>query len=171
MANVVTILTDLLGKTDAKSLIQDSVSLKDHAQLARVAVKLVEAGCVLSGSYALKLQGLLPEERVVHDLDVVMHGTPTDVLEKLEQVLGVQAQGIQSEEEYEGLLIRFEVDGVKVDAFPRANPVRLDPNNPFLLHPADSLGAKAEILLDRRGKKDDTYAKHLADFNYIFNGG
>jgi len=138
------------------------------SSISDIAKKITDAGGIISGSYALKLQGFLPDSREAHDLDVVIHGTPKEVLEKLEKALGVSVEGVQSEEEYKGDLLRFTVDGVRVDVFPKNSPVRTDKNNASLLHTYDTLVAKLQILLDRLDKKDDTYFKHLADFDYIF---
>ena len=141
------------------------------------AIKLLtKSDVIFSGSFVLKLYGLLPEDREVHDIDLVFK-TKEELVQFISNTSG-KLLSVESDSATEDdLLFNIEIPdilGIKIDCF-------INPNVPvaerkFLESiiktqmPKDILYKKLNILIDRSGSKDDVYMKHLNDFNYIFGG-
>jgi hypothetical protein len=130
--------------------------------------KLRAAGAVFSGSFALKQFGMLHPNREIHDIDIVFE-TGAD-LERFCSRNAWFAMPMGPEDRYEDDFWVLTIGDIKVDAFTTNDSLRVVTENGYQVqHYKDIWTRKIEIMCDRSGKLDETYRKHLADFNYCFN--
>jgi hypothetical protein len=142
------------------------------------AVKLLaKYDVIFTGSYVLKLNHLLPE-REVHDIDLVFK-SEEDVIQFIVNTSGKFIPLNTDSESEDDRLFNIEIpdiNGIKIDCFinPEVQYVSLFTEDKSTVintqMPRYILQQKLNILFDRRIMKDDTYKKHLNDFNYIFGG-
>lgn len=130
--------------------------------------KIQKTGGIITGSIALKMVNMLPESRESGDIDLIF-----STLQEFE-LFATRMQlvfGSKNSELYEDNYFFYDLDGVKIDAFIANRQFRTYTVMGFKVHHwTEILAAKTIILSDRLQLKDDVYKKHLADFNYIFNG-
>lgn len=128
---------------------------------------LQKNNAVFTGSFALKTYGML--NRALKDIDLVF--STIDDLKIFCTNIGNQAEPINSKDCYDDDFYQMTIEGVKIDCFIRNAPVKLWVKNGYKLECASIIWAKKlQVMLDRSSKKDDVYLKHLADFNYYFQG-
>jgi len=129
---------------------------------------------IFSGSYVLQFYKLLPATREINDIDLVFKSE-----EEFQAFVAMSSARILplNAETYADCFWQVTIpayESITIDCF--VNPAveaitavaSLTELGFKMQNPRQILQQKLGILYDRVGKKDSTYAKHLADFNHIF---
>jgi hypothetical protein len=144
--------------------------------IEQVVLELSEYNVIFSGSYVLKLFKMLPEDRVVNDIDLVFKEQADFdkfIADSKSIVLPLDEETYQ-DQFYKVTNTLWE--GITIDCFfnPSVDIVTIPTSYNLLFgtlsvqNPRQILQQKLGILYDRIDRKDKTYTKHRNDLLTIF---
>jgi len=125
-----------------------------------------------SGSLALVLENYLAKDRYIHDIDLVFPSKEAveAFTSKIDGLTCSFPKIINPLYERTTSSLYFTDLRVKIDVFINVEEDILAYPNITISNPRRIIQRKLNILLDRIGTKDDTYAKHYNDLQFIMRG-